>query len=65
MQKFNTFASRIQPQVEQTQDANCSPSPMIAQEGSTSCFDEKGPDIGILHPPPSIVINELREPLDN
>ena len=33
---------------------------MSAQEG---CFDEKGPDIGIHHPPPSIIINELREPL--
>ena len=31
--------------------------------GRATSFDEKGPNIGIHHPPLSIIINELREPL--
>ena len=59
--KYNTFKSQIQPQMEQMQNANFPANRVLAHRGGpASCFDEKGPDIGIHHPHPSIIINELR-----
>ena len=35
----------------------------IVHGGRATSFDEKRPNIGIHHPPLSIIINELMEPL--